>query len=119
MVIKPVFDIRGVREERFYNLLFQSRYDKEPTLVKLRSFIPKYYETSIINEVQFVELSDLTVDTVNPSLMDVKMGHVTYDRDATNDKIEHEKNKDQLNKELGYKVLAVKVNCRKFSSYLC
>lgn len=109
-MLKPVFDIRGVREEVFYRSLFDPKHDKDPSLVKLRSFIPAYVSTQIINDVQFVTLSDLTLDVVNASLMDVKMGSITYDRDASEEKITHESTKDFLSKKFGFRILAVKVS---------
>ena len=90
-------------------MLFDPKYDNDPSLVKLRSFIPTYIGSQPINGVDFVTLSDLTADFVNPSLMDVKIGIQTYDRNATKEKIAHESTKNYLNRALGFRVLAVKV----------
>lgn len=108
-ILKPIFDVRGVREEVFYRLLFDPKHDTDPSLVQLRSFIPVYLGSQPINGVDFVTLSDLTADFANPSLMDVKIGVKTYDRNATEEKISHESTKNYLNKVLGFRVLAVKV----------
>ena len=104
--------MRGVREETFYKLLFDPKHDTDPSLVKLRSFIPTYMGSQPINGVSFLTLSDLTADFTNPSLMDVKIGVKTYDRNATQEKVSHESTKNYLNKVLGFRVLAVKVELR-------
>lgn len=108
-ILKPIFDIRGIREEIFYRLLFDSRHDNDPALTKLRSFMPTYISTQRINDVDFVTLNDLIADFEHPSLMDVKIGYTTYDRDATEEKIANESTKNQLNRALGFRVLAIKV----------
>lgn len=108
--MKPVFDIRGVREEIFYKSLFDPKHDTDPSLIKLKSFVPTYIRSQIINDVNFLTLNDLTFGFTNPSLMDVKIGTRTYDRNASKEKIEHESSKGDLSRIFGFRVLAIKVN---------
>jgi len=107
-ILKPIFDVRGIREEVFYKSLFDPKYDQDARLVKLRSFMPTYINTQTINEVSFVTLSDLTLNTINASLIDIKIGTITYDRNATEEKIANESTKDFLSRQLGFRVLALK-----------
>lgn len=107
--MKPTFDVRGIREEAFYKLLFDPKHDQDPIIAKLRSFVPTYISTQVINDVIFVTLSDLTANVMNASLMDVKIGKITYDRFATKEKIKNDSTKDVLNRTLGFRVLAIKV----------
>lgn len=97
-------------------MLFDSKHDADPTLATLRSFMPTYVRTQTINGIDFVTLSDLTAEFTSPSLMDVKIGYTTYDRDATEEKITNESTKNQLNRALGFRVLAIKVPFDPFNS---
>src|SRR5690606_23944728 len=98
-ILKPIFDQRGCREKRFYELLFKNEEVKDEKLIQdLRRFVPAYFGTILINDVQFIVLENITCKWPTPSLMDVKIGIHTHDRDSSKQKMQYEHSKNSLNR---------------------
>ncbi|XP_022900442.2 inositol polyphosphate multikinase [Onthophagus taurus] len=94
VVYKPITSKTGDREIDFYEKL---RFSKDPILRDFKEFVPKYFgaETHLIDgkEIKYIALDDVTKDFREPCIMDVKIGRVTYDPLASQEKIMKEKTK--------------------------
>lgn len=58
----------------------------------------------------YIRLEDVTCRFKNPSVMDVKMGPVTYDMEADEAKIAREKAKFPALSKVGFQIVGFKVN---------
>ncbi|POM73044.1 Inositol polyphosphate multiKinase [Phytophthora palmivora] len=123
---------RGERERDFYDRVFVSEKDS-PEFVALRDFVPNYYGTIVVPEVedgqektganglhpgQYLELEDLTWRRQWPCIMDVKMGTRSYEDTATAEKIAYEKSKFPLQETVGFRIQGIKVFDPKQQSYV-
>lgn len=91
-VLKPITKPAcGEREIAFYEELEITR---DETLLELKQFVPKYYGTRMVtingNEVECIELEDLTRHYKEPCIMDIKIGRRTWDPTASYEKIINE-----------------------------
>lgn len=81
----------GEREIAFYEELEQT---KDPILIELKDFVPKYYGTRTVpingKDVKCIELEDLTRNYKEPCIMDIKIGRRTWDPTASYEKIINE-----------------------------
>lgn len=73
------------REKAFYE-----RIKHDATLVELKSLVPEYFGTRIINirgsDVEFLQLKDLTAGMAQPCVLDCKIGKRTWDPLASDEK---------------------------------
>uniref|UniRef100_A0A0R3S4R6 Kinase n=1 Tax=Elaeophora elaphi TaxID=1147741 RepID=A0A0R3S4R6_9BILA len=86
-LLKPVQEgVRGVCEVAFYNNL-KHQNDENDVLMEFAIFVPKFYGLKTLRigkkEVEFIVMEDLTYRYKYPCIMDIKMGRVTYDPNAT------------------------------------
>ncbi|CAJ0576831.1 unnamed protein product, partial [Mesorhabditis spiculigera] len=127
---------RGDCEIRFYQLLnrtFSDDYDPledngEPfpcdsitnqEEINLARFIadggvPRFYGLKQVpiggQDHEFLILDDLTFGYTRPAIMDIKMGRVTYDPDASEKKIKSETEKYPPQRSLGFRILGYRLH---------
>ncbi|CAG9565057.1 unnamed protein product [Danaus chrysippus] len=93
-ILKPILKESQKREVEFYERIMSSN---RPDLVQLRKFIPKYYGVRKFTyngfEQDYIMLEDLTDGMLEPCVMDLKIGRITYDPYASADKIKREESK--------------------------
>lgn len=113
-VLKPLFEDggRAVKELSFYEKVFHNHYS-DPVLEELKSFLPIYYGIQDINisgkNVKYLCLQDVSDTFQNPSILDVKIGALTYDKEASESKIEEERSKFAYGEICGIRILGMKV----------
>ncbi|KAG8179274.1 hypothetical protein JTE90_026738 [Oedothorax gibbosus] len=122
-VLKPMFDgdRRASIELSFYRNVFET--NQPDILIKeLRCFLPEFHgiwETNIEGKsVQYICLEDVSKNFENPSVLDVKMGCITYDDDANEDKILSQSTKFKYGEALGIRILGMKVYNDDENNYL-
>uniref|UniRef100_A0A2C9JRX7 Kinase n=1 Tax=Biomphalaria glabrata TaxID=6526 RepID=A0A2C9JRX7_BIOGL len=99
---------RGVRELNFYQKVF----DKEcadADLIELRDFMPTFHGTVEKNGGKFLKLANLTYGYKKPCVIDLKMGKVTYDQEATPEKIAGEIAKYPPLTKLGFQITGMMI----------
>ena len=132
-ILKPIYDRRSEREFQFYEMIFneidkteetnpilQVKQDKtkqqyEHCLRLFRNFVPRYnglFNDPVMN-VRYIRLADLTAQFHNASVLDMKMGQVTYDPEASETKKQSELGKYRYAMELGFRILGMRV-CRPY-----
>ncbi|RWS23570.1 inositol polyphosphate multikinase-like protein [Leptotrombidium deliense] len=107
-VLKQIGDKRGLRESQFYENLFANNCC--PKLMNLRQFVPLYRGRVTMNGSQFIALDDICASFRCPCVMDVKIGAVTYDHEASAEKIEKESSKYPPAREIGFRILGIRVS---------
>ncbi|KAK8786917.1 inositol polyphosphate multikinase-like [Amblyomma americanum] len=113
-ILKPLLscDERTLREHKFYERVFSAQ-ESPPELLNLRAFLPKYLGTWKTNflgqEVEYLRLEDVTREFRRPSVMDVKIGAQTYDPLATPEKAALEDAKYPWSRQLGFRILGMRV----------
>jgi len=60
--------------------------------------------------VSYLKLEDVTKSFQHPCLMDVKVGPITYDHEADDEKIEREKAKSPALPQVGFQIVGVRVS---------
>ncbi|CAH1794290.1 unnamed protein product [Owenia fusiformis] len=107
-ILKPVQSPpRGQRELDFYKRVFNPE-NINPILIKLRNLMPKYLGTWTSPEtpgVVYMRLVDVAHKFRKPCIADLKVGPVSYDPEATPEKIEREKLKFPPALECGYQMI--------------
>ncbi|VDK78258.1 unnamed protein product [Litomosoides sigmodontis] len=86
-LLKPVQEgVRGVCEVAFYNNL-KYRNDENDVLTTFSVFVPEFYGLKTLRvggkELDFIVMEDLACRYKCPCIMDIKVGRVTYDPNAT------------------------------------
>jgi 1D-myo-inositol-tetrakisphosphate 5-kinase/inositol-polyphosphate multikinase len=119
-LLKLVQDgMRGISEVQFYDSIFQkdqSNHTKAQAvaLEGLRNFVPHYFGKRVIEiasrSYEFIELEDITYPFKKPCIMDIKIGKVTYDPDASEDKKYTESIKCPHQKEFGFRILGYRLH---------
>lgn len=94
-VLKPITKIDlGNREIRFYE---QLQTTSDMSLIELKEYCPNYQGTRMLNvngkSVEFIILENITESMLEPCIIDIKIGKVTWDPLATPEKIAKEKEK--------------------------
>lgn len=110
-ILKPICDKRSERECRFYELIFHGDDETDRCVQALRSLVPKYnglFHDARMN-VNYIRLTDLTVTLKNASVLDMKMGRITYDPEASEVKKRSELSKYRYATELGFRILGMRV----------
>lgn len=98
---------KGACEENFYKEITSSL---EPSMKVLRSLCPKFF--GVVYDQQnwgYLKLEDLTRTFKNPCIMDVKMGRVTWDPNASEVKRKREESKYPPLKNLGFQFLGCRI----------
>nr|XP_027205569.1 inositol polyphosphate multikinase-like [Dermatophagoides pteronyssinus] len=113
-ILKPVFDKRSRREQSFYEIIFNnnsnSNNDNNDCLTQLRKLVPHYnglFHDDQMN-IDYIRLEDITAKMINISLLDVKIGYITYDPEASDEKRRAEMNKYKYSKDLGFRILGMR-----------
>lgn len=100
---------KGEIEERFYTEITTSLL---PELKMLRTLCPRFYGTVEDNNTVgggYLRLEDLTRPFHNPCIIDIKMGKVTWDPDATDTKRKREESKYPPLKKTGFQLLGCRI----------
>jgi len=97
---------KGDIEAKFYNEITTSPL---PELKTLRSLCPRFYGVVEDGDQKFLRLEDLTRPFHNPCIIDIKMGRVTWDPDATEAKRAREESKYPPLKKTGFQLLGCRV----------
>jgi 1D-myo-inositol-tetrakisphosphate 5-kinase/inositol-polyphosphate multikinase len=106
-VLKPLLNPpRGPREHQFYVDIFSKNISNE--LVLLRPFLPQFLGTYQFDGMTYLILENIVQSYAHPCVIDIKLGRITYDREATPDKIERQIGKFQPAAEIGFQVLGWK-----------
>lgn len=106
-VLKPLLNPpRGPREHTFYADMFSGNLSKE--LLALRPFLPQFLGTYQFDQMNYLILENIIQSYEYPCVIDIKLGRVTYDREATPEKIERQIGKFQPAAEIGFQLLGWK-----------
>jgi 1D-myo-inositol-tetrakisphosphate 5-kinase/inositol-polyphosphate multikinase len=103
---------RGIRELEFYKKIFTNEFEHEldKNELELRNLIPIYRDTVHFNGVTYIKMDDITHGICEPSVMDLKMGQITYDPEANEEKILRQQLKYPPQKTLGFQLLGMRVS---------
>ncbi|ESO12252.1 hypothetical protein HELRODRAFT_158730 [Helobdella robusta] len=120
-ILKPIQGpIKGKREAEFYSRLFDSELAISE-LIELRTFVPKYFGQWVTEEhpgCTYLILENITHTLKIPCIMDIKIGPITYDKYADENKISSEKKKSPFLEKLGFQILGIKVFSTKIKDYI-
>jgi len=107
-VLKPLIDKRrGPREQRFYLDVFS---DEAPeNLRALRSFLPTLLGTYEFNGINYLMLENIIQTFDHPCVADIKIGRITYDCEATEEKIARSIRKYPPVSDTGFQLLGWQV----------
>jgi 1D-myo-inositol-tetrakisphosphate 5-kinase/inositol-polyphosphate multikinase len=106
-VLKPLLNPpRGPREHQFYADMFSDQIS--PELLALRPFLPTFLGTYQFADMTYLILENIIRAYAYPCVIDIKLGRITYDREATPDKIERQIGKFQPAAEIGFQLLGWK-----------
>ncbi|CAF1072297.1 unnamed protein product [Rotaria sp. Silwood1] len=108
LILKPFISApRGPREHQFYIDVFS-----DESLVQLRSlrpFLPTFFGTYEFAGMQYLILENIVKKFQRPCIADVKIGRVTYDRDASEEKKKRLTNNFSAAIDLGFQLLGWKI----------
>ncbi|GFR26983.1 kinase [Trichonephila clavata] len=113
-VLKPLLEDAGraVKEVLFYENVFLNNH-LDLVLEELKSFLPVYYGIQNVNisgkNIKFLCLEDASGPFQNPSILDVKIGPITYEKGALKSKIEEQKSKFAYGEICGIRIVGMKV----------
>ncbi|OTF79014.1 inositol polyphosphate multikinase-like protein [Euroglyphus maynei] len=121
-ILKPVFDKRSRREQSFYETIFSNNgnTDDDCCLATLQKLVPHYnglFHDPKMN-IDYIRIEDITARMKNISLIDVKIGYITYDPEATEEKRLAEMNKYKHSKDLGFRILGMRYFDRKTNEFV-
>lgn len=101
---------RGQRELDFYKRIFSTEEENLNTdEKKLKRLLPGYGGEIIINEVVYLKMHDTTFGLNEPLVIDLKIGRVTYDPEATNDKILRQRLKYPPCERTGFQLMGMRI----------
>ncbi|CAF0959113.1 unnamed protein product [Adineta steineri] len=116
-VLKPLLNPpRGPREHQFYDNIFSDKISGE--IVKLRPFLPKLLGTYQFDGMTYLILENIIQSYEYPCAIDIKLGRVTYDCEATPEKIERQIAKFEPAAEIGFQLLGWKTYRQSDNSYI-
>jgi len=96
---------KGSCEENFYKTI-----TADSSLKLLKSFCPKFHNVTHNDQNEtFLKLEDLTKPFKNPCIIDIKIGKVTWDPNASKEKRIKEESKYPPLKNLGFQLLGCRV----------
>ena len=106
-VLKPLLNPpRGPREYQFYENMFTGKISEE--LLALRPFLPKFLGSYQFDQMTYLILENIIQSYRCPCVIDIKLGRITYDQEATPEKIERQLGKFQPAQEIGFQLLGWK-----------
>ncbi|CAF0961838.1 unnamed protein product [Rotaria sordida] len=115
-VLKPLLNPpRGPREHQFYLYMFSDKISSE--LLELRPFLPKLLDTYHFDTMTYLVLENITQSYKYPSIIDIKLGRITYDFEATPEKIERQIGKFLPATEIGFQLLGWKTYRQLYNMY--
>ncbi|CAF3397987.1 unnamed protein product [Rotaria sp. Silwood1] len=116
-VLKPLLNPpRGPREQKFYLYMFSDKTSNE--LLGLRSFLPTLLGTYQFGSMSYLILENIIRSYKYPCIIDIKLGRITYDCEATPEKIERQIGKFQPATEIGFQLLGWKTYRKLNSAYI-
>ncbi len=116
-VLKPLLNPpRGPREHQFYVDIFSDKISDE--LRALRPFLPKLLGTYQFDDMTYLILENIIRSYEYPCVIDIKLGRITYDREATQEKIERQLAKFEPAAEIGFQLLGWKTYRQVDNSYI-
>lgn len=86
------------------------RLSRTPTTPSRPSWWAKEAERRPGTEYPFLQLEDITCPFQSPAIMDIKVGRVTFDPEASPEKRNSEKRKYPLQENLGFRLLGYRVS---------
>ncbi|GIZ04171.1 hypothetical protein CEXT_566511 [Caerostris extrusa] len=113
-ILKPLFEDNGraVKEMTFYESVFHNPLT-DPLVEELAGFLPVFYGTKCINisgkDIKYLCLEDVSGTFKNPSVLDVKIGPITYEIGASKNKINEQRSKFVHGEVCGIRVVGMKV----------
>jgi len=106
-VLKPLLNPpRGPREEKFYEEMFSAQISGE--LASLRPFLPKLLGKIEFDGMKYLVLENILRPFRRPCVMDIKLGRITYDQEATPEEAQRRILKFIPATEIGFQVLGWK-----------
>uniref|UniRef100_H2XWF6 Kinase n=1 Tax=Ciona intestinalis TaxID=7719 RepID=H2XWF6_CIOIN len=112
-ILKPVQPPpRGKREVGFYQKIFDAECD-DPVLLTLQPFLPKLlgvWTPPSSSLDSYMKLEDACRRFRNPSILDIKIGRVSYDPEANQEKRAIESAKYPPLYDLGFQLLGMRVS---------
>jgi 1D-myo-inositol-tetrakisphosphate 5-kinase/inositol-polyphosphate multikinase len=136
-ILKPAQrELRGQREIDFFESIFDMRTKgaelresdnrvdnnnetRDATsrwniMRQLARFVPTFYGARTVHVFgtahTFLEMEDITARFRQPCILDVKIGAVTWDPEASVDKVQYETMKYPLGQQLGFRLLGIRVS---------
>jgi inositol-polyphosphate multikinase len=107
-VLKPLLNSpRGPREHDFYRQMFSDNVANE--LRALRAFLPALLGTDEYDGMTYLILENIMRPYRFPCAIDIKLGRITYDHEATPEKIRRQIDKFQPATEIGFQLLGWKI----------
>ena len=107
-VLKPLLNPpRGPREQQFYVDMFSSGVSAERRA--LRPFLPNFLGTYEFAGMSYLILENIMRPFRYPCVIDIKLGRITYDCEATPEKVRRQIEKFQPAAEIGFQLLGWKV----------
>ncbi|KAL8604239.1 hypothetical protein ACOMHN_014807 [Nucella lapillus] len=100
---------RGTRELKLYQTTFAPAC-QNTDLMELRHFLPVYYGTEVLDDVTFLVMNNLTDSFAKPNVLDLKIGLVSTDPEATEEKKRSEELKYPPRKQLGFNLTGMMVH---------
>ncbi|RUS85576.1 hypothetical protein EGW08_006659, partial [Elysia chlorotica] len=94
---------RGERELNFYQYVSDQAL-VDPDLQMLKPFLPQFAGKIDRDGGSYLKLSNVIHGYHKPCVMDLKMGRITYDRSATQEKILSELKKFPPARQLGFQI---------------
>jgi 1D-myo-inositol-tetrakisphosphate 5-kinase/inositol-polyphosphate multikinase len=121
-VLKPMQSPpRGEREHNFFKRIFASDDSVlNQDEIKLRNLLPTYRGLFKHNEICYIKMDDIANGIENPAVIDLKIGQITHDPEATIEKITRQKLKYPPVEKIGFQLLGMRVFDKKdgnFSHY--
>ncbi|CAL1297500.1 unnamed protein product [Larinioides sclopetarius] len=113
-ILKPLFEDNGRAEKElsFYENVFQNS-SADPLLEELKHFLPVFHGTKNIHisgrDIKYLCIEDASGTFQNPSLLDMKIGRITYEAGASEKKIKEQTEKFLHGEACGIRIVGMKV----------
>ena len=116
-VLKPLLNPpRGPREHQFYLDVFSESVSAD--LRALRPFLPQLLGTYQFDQMTYLVIENIIRPFQHPCVIDIKVGRITYDREATPEKIRRQIDKFQPAAEIGFQLLGWKTYRPHLQTYI-
>ncbi|CAF0933666.1 unnamed protein product [Brachionus calyciflorus] len=122
LVLKPVQSPpRGEREHNFFKRIFLSEdHELNQDEIVLRSLCPTYRGFLTHSDIIYIKMDDMAYGFKLPAVIDYKIGRVTYDPEASQEKIARQLKKYPPVERIGFQLIGMRVFNREaltFSHY--